>query len=73
MCVSPPIGTLLGNGPTTRYTQRWNGLEVFKLGLPVNHSGQNVIHLSIRASTWAWSNKLDKRPTLRITPQCSIR
>lgn len=30
----------------TRYTQRYNGFDVLRLGLPVSHSGQNVIHLT---------------------------
>jgi hypothetical protein len=30
---------------TTRYTHKCSGFEVFKFGLPVNHSGQKVIHL----------------------------
>ena len=32
-------------GLTKRYTQRYSALEVSKLGLPMSHSGQNVIHL----------------------------
>jgi hypothetical protein len=30
---------------TTRYTQKFKMFEVSRLGLPVSHSGQKVIHL----------------------------
>ena len=30
---------------TTRYTHKYMALEVSRLGLPANHSGQKTIHL----------------------------
>jgi len=35
----------IGVTRTTRYTQKFKTLEVSRLGLPVSHSGQKVIHL----------------------------